>query len=154
MLSEITEILLKCELFENFSEEEIEPISALCRIENYQTGETVFRQGDRGDKMYIIENGQVTLRRSVDLGNRKASVIITILGPGRGFGCWAVLLGKSHNLMSSAICNKQTKIISMEGSSVRKVLKNNLRIGSKVFERLAALLGDRLRGVYGAMEKL
>lgn len=154
MSSPITETLLQCELFGSITDEEVKPIVVLCQIEHFEVGEAIFTQGDRGSKIYIVKDGQVVLERSVDLGERKAKVNITTLGRGRAFGCWLALLGDAHNVMSSAVCNKKTEIISVEGSALRNALKNNLSVGFKVMERFAHTLGDRVRGVYGAMEKL
>jgi len=154
MSSSITEALLQCELFGNLSAEEVEPIAGLCQVWQHEVGETIFRQGDRGNKIYIIVDGQVTLERSVNLGDRKAKVKIAILGRGRAFGCWSALLGDAHNLLSSATCTEKAGVVSVEGPALRAALKNNLPVGFKVMERLAHILGDRLRGVYGAMEKL
>jgi len=154
MSSSITEALLQCELFGSLTDEEVKPIVALCRVERYELGETIFAQGDRGNKVYIVKDGQVTIERSVDLGDRKAKVRITTLGRGRAFGCWSALLGDAHNLMSSATCSEETEVVSVEGPALRSALQNNLSVGFKVLESLAHMLGDRLRGVYGAMEKL
>lgn len=154
MSSSISETLLQCDLFGSLTEEEVKPIVTLCRTERYNFGETIFSQGDRGNKVYIVKDGQVTLERSVDLGDRKATVRITTIGRGRAFGCWAGILGDAHNLMASATCSEQTEVVSMEGPALRKALQHNLSVGFKVLESLAHMLGDRLRGVYGAMEKL
>ncbi len=154
MALNITEALLQCELFEKFTEEEIQLIATLCQTKNYEMGENIFRQGDRGSKIYIVMDGQVTLERSVDLGNRKAKIPIITLGRGRAFGCWSTFLGEPYNLMSSAVCIRQSHIISMEGAQLRTALKNNPRAGFKVMERLVSMLGDRVRGIYGAIEKI
>jgi len=77
-----------------------------------------------------------------------------VLGPGRALGSWLSLLGESHSLMSSALCNRQTEVISLDGTRLRKILENNPPVGFKVMERLAFMLRDRIRGVYGALEKL
>ncbi len=154
MSSSITEALLQCELFGKLTEQEVQPISGLCQVEQYEVGEAVFTQGDRGSKIHIIKDGQITLERSVDLGDRKAKVRIATLGRGRAFGCWLALLGDAHNVMSSAVCNKKTEVISVEGPALRSALRNTPSVGFKVMERLTHMLADRLRGVYGAMEKL
>jgi len=154
MTADILSTLLKCELLVTLSEEEINPIVSLCHTEQYQAGETIFHQGDQGTKIYIIKEGQVSLEHAVDLENRKAQLIIAILGPGRALGSWLALLGESHRLMSSALCTRKTEVIAVEGPALREELKKNLPVGFKVMERLAYLLRDRLRGVYGAMEKL
>ena len=150
----IVQELSKCELFSSLTKEELEPIASLGRIENYQAGENIFRQGEQGNTIYIIKEGQVTLERSVDLGDRTAQVTIAVLTTGRALGCWLALLKEPHNLMSSAFCNRKTEVISLEGPALRKILENNLPAGFKVMEKLAHILRDRLWGVYGAMEKL
>ncbi len=154
MTSDILQVLVKCELLVTLSKEEIKPIISFCRIEQYQPGEAIFHQGDQGNKIYIIKEGQVFLERSVDLGDRKAQLNIAILGPGRAFGSWLTLLGESHCLLSSALCTRKTEVIAIEGPVLREELRKNLPAGFKVMERLAYLLRDRLSGVYAAMEKL
>jgi len=154
MSSDILPVLLKCELLVILSKEEINPIISLCHTEQYRPGEAIFHQGEQGNKIYIIKEGQVSLERSVDLGDRKAQLRIAILGLGRALGSWLALLGESHCLMSSALCTRKTEVIAIEGSALREELWKNLPAGFKVMERLAYVLRDRLRGVYGAMEKL
>lgn len=154
MISNLSQTLLQCELFGSLTKEEIKPIFSLCAIEDFQAGEMIFCQGDEGTSIYIIKDGQVTLERSVDLGELKAQVSIAVLGAGRALGSWLSLLGESHSLMSSALCNRQTEVISLDGTRLRKILENNPPVGFKVMERLAFMLRDRIRGVYGALEKL
>jgi len=154
MTSDITTILLGCDLFDALTRDEVAPLAGLCQVEHYEAGENVFTQGEEGTKMYIIDSGQVTLERTVDLGERTAIIPVTTLGRGRAFGCWSSLLDRPHKLMSAAVCNTPTEIISVEGAVLRHAFQSNLEAGYKVLERLALLLGDRLRGVYGAMEKL
>ena len=146
--------MIKCDLLNTLSQEEINPIVSLGRIEQFQPVDTIFRQGDQGNKIYFINEGQVSLKRSVDLGDRTAQLCIAILGPGRALGSWLTLLGEAHCLMSSVLCTKKTEVIAIEGHALREVLRKNLPAGFKVMEKLAYLLRDRLCGVYGAMEKL
>lgn len=154
MTSDILQVLLNCDLLVTLSEEEIKPIISLCRTEEYQPGEAIFHQGDQGNKIYIIKAGQVSIERSVDLGDRTAQLNIAILGPGKALGAWLALLGESHGLMSSALCTRKTEVIAIDGPALREELRKNLPAGFKVMERLAYMLRERLRGVYGAMEKL
>ena len=56
--------------------------------------------------------------------------------------------------MSSALCTRKKEVIAIEGPALREELMKNLPAGFKVMERLAYVLRDLLRGVYGAMEKL
>lgn len=152
MASSFIEILRHCELFETLSDAEIRPIVTLCTPAYYNSGEVIFRQGDQGTMLYAILEGQVTLERSVDLGDRTATVSICTLGKGRILGCWLTLLGESHTLMATAVCNKQTEALGLEGAALRVLLETNPHTGFRVLEKLAVILGERLRGVYGALE--
>lgn len=152
--SEIQCVLEGCEFFKGFEKSNIEKIADLCTIESYEAGDYVFRQGDFGDCIYVIAEGQVVLERSVDLGTREGSAIIGMLGKGRVFGCWSTLLDEPHNLMSSVHCLKPAKLLVINGADLREMMLQNMSLGFYLLERLCFLLRDRIQGAYGAMEKI
>ena len=152
--SEIYQVLERSEFFGGLEQKDIKKIAGLCREETFQPGQIIFRQGDTGDSLYIIAEGQVALERTVDLGTRKGTVVIGILGKGRAFGCWSTLLGKPHSFLSSALCQKPTKAVFFSGNEIRALMISNTALGFCVLERLCFFLRDRIQNVYGAMEKL
>jgi CRP-like cAMP-binding protein len=152
--SEIFEALESSEFFRGLDRKDIEKIAGLCREQTFEPGQTIFRQGDTGDRIYIIAEGQVALERTVDLGARKGNVVIGIIGKGRAFGCWSTLLGKSHSFLSSASCQKPTKAVFFNGTEIRALMLSNPTLGFCILERLCFFLRDRLQSVYGAMEKI
>ena len=151
---EIQTVLENCELFKGLEKSNIDKIADLCRLEAYEAGDYVFRQGDFGDCIYIISEGQVVLERSVDLETRKGSAIIGMLGKGRVFGCWSTLLGEPHNLMSSVHCVKPARLLVITGADLRDIMLQNTSLGFNVLQRLCFLLRDRIQAAYGAMEKI
>jgi CRP-like cAMP-binding protein len=151
---EIQKALEGSELFRGIEESHIRKIAALCSMDVYSQGQCVFRQGDLGDRICIIAEGQVFLERAVDLGTRKGSVLISTLGRGRVFGCWSTLLNEAHTLMSSASCRKPAKIVSLKGATLRAMMESNTLLGFHIMERLCHLLRDRMQSTYGAMEKI
>ena len=153
-LGEIKDALRNCELFRKLKEAEIDVISGLCKMETYKAGENLFLQGDLGDNLYVIAEGQVVLERSMDLGTRKGTVTIGMLGKGRALGSWSTLLNESHSLMSSAMCRKPSKVVVMEGGDLREMMLQDLGLGFNVLERLCFLLRDRIQSAYGALEKI
>jgi CRP-like cAMP-binding protein len=152
--SEITEYLRKCELFSRLSREEVENIAALGRLNTYEAGESILSQGDFGENLYIIAEGKVVLERSIDLGTRRGSAVIGLLGKGRALGCWSALLGEPHTLMSTARCRKPTKAVVIKGLALRKMMLADLELGFKVLERLCFILRDRIHSAFGAMENV
>jgi CRP-like cAMP-binding protein len=152
--SKIEQILESCEFFKGLEKSDIRRIATLCHIDTYDGGEYVFRQGDFGEHLYVIAEGQISLERSVDLGTRTGSAVIGILGKGRVFGCWSTLLDGSYNYMSSALCQKPTKALLMKGEDLRQMMLDSKTLGFRVLERLCLVLRSRIEGAYGAMEKI
>src|SRR5262249_39158674 len=54
----------------------------MCR-EHFEAGEVVFREGDRGDWLYVILDGEVEVLKSIPEGGETR---LTQLGPGECFG--------------------------------------------------------------------
>ncbi len=152
--TEIDYALRSCEFFELLGKSEISEIAKLCQVMTYKSGEYVFQQGDYGEHIYVIAQGHIHLERSVDLGAQKGNIIIESLGKGRVLGCWSTLLNMPHILMSSAVCQKPTHIVTLRGADLRKMMIRNTELGFNIMERLCYLLRDRLQAAYGAMEKI
>ena len=151
MSSEIIDALRKCEIFGNIGEEDIQRIAQLCSIESYEAGDTVFSQGEYGNKIYLIADGQVALVRSVSLGGRQSTITVDLLGKGRGLG-WSSFLCDPCSVSASAVCQKESQLVSLSGPNLRAMLEDNPSLGFKVMDRLAQIIGNRLRAAYGAMD--
>jgi len=67
-------------------------------------GETIFRQGDHGDRFYIVDSGEI----EIEIDGREANV----LGPGEHFGEIALLRDISRT--ATARARKDTKLYALE----------------------------------------
>lgn len=152
--SEIQKAFQECDFFKGLEESLLWEIAGLGRLAAYEPGEYVYRQGELGEWIYILAEGHVYLERALDLGSRKGSVVVAMLGKGKVFGCWSTLLGESHKYMCSAACDKRTKAIAVKGSELRAMMLRNREIGFSVLENLCLTLRERIQGVYGAMERI
>ena len=153
--SEIIEGLRTCELFALLNEEEIQmlttSLATACEVEAYEAGDRIFEQGEHSAKLYVITDGQVLLQRSRNIGERTAMWPLGLLGKGRAMG-WSALLYGPRYVTASAICQKPTRVISIDGTSLRSELERQPGIGFRVMDRLACMLGERLRAAYNTME--
>lgn len=152
--SKIEHAIERSEFFRGLDRGYLVKIANLCQVQTYKPGEYVFCQGNSGEHLYIIADGHISLERSVDLGTRKGTAVIGVLGKGRILGCWSTLLGEPHNLMSSAICQKATVVVIIKGKDLREMMVSNSKLGFLLLERLCSLLRDRIEGAFGAMEKI
>jgi len=151
---EIRAAIAGCEFFKGLATTDLDRLVPLCHARQYKSGESVFTQGEVGEYLYVIVSGRVALERAIDLGLRKGSVTIEALEKGRVLGCWATLLGEEHILMSSAICQKPTHLLTMRGGDLRALMHSNKDLGFNVMEKFCFLLRDRVQAAYGALEKI
>ena len=151
---EIVAAMAGCEFFNGLEAADLDKLLLLCRERNYKSGEYVFTQGDDGEYLYVIVTGQVLLERAINLGVRKGTVAIESLEKGRVLGCWSTLLGERHILMSSAVCQKPTRLVTMRGADLRGLMHSNKELGFNVMEKFCFLLRDRVQAAYGALEKI
>jgi CRP/FNR family cyclic AMP-dependent transcriptional regulator len=152
--AEIEEILAGCELFKGLGQTEIRNIAEICQVNTYDKGALVYQQGDFGENIYIIANGQVVLERTIDMGSREGRVVIATLGRGRVFGCWSTLLNEAHIMMLRTFCQTPATILVLKGAELRKGMVSDTRFGFNVMEKLCFLLRERIQSAYGAMEKM
>jgi CRP-like cAMP-binding protein len=151
--AEIQQALSNSEFFKGFDSELIKAIAGICTVKNCKGGEFLFRQGDFGEHLYVIVEGQIHLERSMDFGQRKGTAVIETLGKGRILGCWSTLLNAPHVLMSSANCQRPTRVLAVRGSQLHQMMTRNTDLGFTILQRLCFLLRDRIQAAYGAMEK-
>ncbi|MDQ7826607.1 MAG: cyclic nucleotide-binding domain-containing protein [Candidatus Eremiobacteraeota bacterium] len=76
-------------VFTNLLIEDISRFSDIIQEVEYPAGHVVFREGDPGDKMYLIVSGEVTIRKDITDG---VDMQVTI-GDGECFGEMAILDG-------------------------------------------------------------
>ena len=154
----IIEILKKCEFFNHLTEDELQSIARMGKIEEYNAGDEIFKQGDIGTKLYILSEGLISLYRNIQLvNNRKGSITVYEAREKpfrRLLGSWFALIGEQHILMCSAKCEKPSKIISIATEDLRKFLEKDIEIRVKILEKLVLLLKDRLESSYTAMQTL
>ena len=87
----ITQMLAKCKVFERVTPRTLTRVADEFNIENYAPGDQIIRQGDPGDRFYLIRQGKVSVRK----GNPE--IQIAELAEGDFFGEMALLSGQPRN---------------------------------------------------------
>ena len=157
-LKKIIEVLKKCELFNHLADDELKPIAKMGKIEEYNTGDEVFKQGDAGNRLYILSKGFISLYRNIQLANNRKGTVTVYQAREkpcrRLLGSWCALIDDRHVLMCTARCEKPSKLISLPTDGLRKFLEKDIKIRAKILEKLVLLLKDRLESSYSAMQTL
>ncbi|MBI4491707.1 MAG: cyclic nucleotide-binding domain-containing protein [Chloroflexi bacterium] len=104
-------------IFERLPEQALDHLALLCEHHTCSDGEIVFRQGDRGDRMYLVESGRVLLFYSDAAGNVRQ---LATVEPGGYFGELALL--SNNPRAASAECEGETELLSLSGHDLKRLL--------------------------------
>ncbi len=124
------------DLFQPLSAAEREILAAGALERRYTTGETIVREGDPGDSMFLIQAGRcgVTGR-----GERADSQSIAMLEPGMAFGEIALLTGEPR--MATVRAAAETTLVEIRKETLAPLLEGN----PTLVEKLESTVKGRLR---------
>ncbi len=97
--------------------------------EHFEPGQEIFREGDLGDRIYIIASGRMEVVRRHD----KLEVTLAVLGPGEYFGEMALLNQTTRN--ATVRCLEPSDVISIHKREFG-VLAANLPAMRESFEQV------------------
>ncbi|HJT80142.1 MAG TPA: DUF1003 domain-containing protein [Chthoniobacterales bacterium] len=98
-------------LFESLDDDAADTLCSLLTMEDYEGGSILFRAGDAGDSMYLIEDGKVQISmRSAD----GEELILAVLGPGDFFGEMALIDGKPRSANASVVESARLAVLSRQ----------------------------------------
>ena len=130
-------------IFGRLPEVSKELILDLAIAEQFETGETVFLQGDPGDALYCVLDGMVEIS-VLSPGGRKLS--LNLVKPGELFGEIAALDNDVRT--SSAIAMQASRLARVDRSDLLDLMRRKPEIS---FELIAGLCG-RLRWISRQVE--
>jgi len=122
-------------LFAHMSLEQLEAIDALLREVHYVQGETIFREGDPGDELLVILEGEV------DFSKRSASggdLHLATFRAGSWFGEMAVLSDEPRS--ATAVARAPARILSLRGDRLKELVLEMPELSFEIFRELAARL--------------
>jgi len=135
------EMLKGMNLFEFLKLNELKDIAALCKIEDFNGGDYIFKEGDKAEKIYLMLEGRVAVE--IEIGpNKKAAVYTETKGKMFGYPS----LVKPHVFSTYARCMDQVKLITLRADDlIEKVFKADCRRGYLVMNKLAEIIAMKLK---------
>ncbi len=145
-MATIKETLANSELFKGLTEEELERVASVSRVEIYEGGAILFTEGSTAEDLYIIELGKVAMDMSLSgsPGMGKQATVETMT---KGGGCgWSALSGTPvYTLTARAI--EPVRVIAIDGTRLYNLLKEDPYLGYRIMSRMATAISARLRNI-------
>ena len=108
---------------------------------SYPAGETLFRQGDPEDKIFLVHAGTVAIQAVAPGRNSKT---IDTSGPGDYVGwSWVVAPFRAHY---DAIAQDDVVVTAIDANALRDLCESNHELGYRVLSRMVKLVEHRLQG--------
>ena len=103
-------------------------------VQQHPAGTVLFRDGEAGERMYVIQTGRVRIYTEV----RGAQKQLAILGPGDFFGEMAILNRKPRT--ASAEVLEDAKVLAIDAQTFGSMVMSNTEIAVRLIKRLARRL--------------
>jgi CRP-like cAMP-binding protein len=100
----------------------------------YPPGEVLFREGEPGDTMFVIQSGAARITKSV-AGEEK---LLAVLGPGEFLGELAILNSKPRTATATAV--ETTRCLLVEAKTLEAMVAKNAEISLRLIKKLASRL--------------
>src|SRR3954469_3616082 len=100
----------------------------------YQPGEVLFREGESGEVMFVIQSGAVRITKEVG-GEAK---VLAVLGPGEFLGEMAILNGKPRTATATVV--ETTRCLVIEAKTLESMVARNAEIALRLIKKLAKRL--------------
>jgi CRP/FNR family cyclic AMP-dependent transcriptional regulator len=136
----IEEMLEKIVLFKGLTSDQISQLIKVARSEEFKAGEIIFKEGEKGDKLYIILSGSVRISKQIPGSGEEA---LAVLKPGDFFGEMALIDDVERS--ADAIANEKSSILSIDKNSFESLLFLNKDLAHTILWNFVKTLSRRLR---------
>jgi CRP/FNR family cyclic AMP-dependent transcriptional regulator len=138
---ELIELLKTIELFEGLSDTQLQRVAEISKPITVNKDEIIFSQGDEGDRLYIVRDGQVVVQVGDDLESARSQVF---LGRGQIFGEMALIdLGPRSATM---VCTRDGTVLhTIAREALTNLCEADSAIGYVVMRNMVYDLSFKLR---------
>ncbi|HRW19076.1 MAG TPA: Crp/Fnr family transcriptional regulator [Dermatophilaceae bacterium] len=130
------DVVRRAPLFAALDDDGAEALLAQMTPERLERGDILFREGEAGDRLYVIGEGKVKLGRTSTDGREN---LVAILGPGEMFGELSLFDPGPRTMTATAVA--ETQLMGLGNDSLSTLLSGR----PEVAKALLAALAQRLR---------
>ena len=139
-MADVKDLLRGVAIFKDLDDDEIQQVAEVCKPEDFVSGEYIFREGESGNRLYLVVEGEVRISRNVPGSGEEA---LAVLKTGALFGEMAVFDRSERS--TDAISNGGTKTLTISRPDFEILLDFNRELAYKVLWACVRLLSARLR---------
>jgi len=126
-------------LWDQFTPDEIRTVMSLMKEYRLEKDTVLFREGDSGREMFIIQEGRVSVSVSIPGGEE---MCLAEMGKGSFFGEMSLI----ENLPRSATCRlvQKSVLLGLDNAGLRHLMENNSASAIKILHNMLTITTSRL----------
>ena len=144
------EWLKKTELFNNLNASQLKILLSWSSVQSFSQGETIFRQGEGANFLYVLIEGMVDLtvraEEQVDFMTSKVEK------EGAVFGSPSLMEPFRYNV--TATCLKPANVLVIEAGHLKKMMEDDPKMGMEIMRKLASIYFNRLNELRSGVSNL
>ncbi len=134
-------IIKETDLFKGIDFDVMEEIANICSEENYAKDTVLFEQGEKAERLYILEEGAVKL-----VIKNGGSLFYSLTEPGEVFG-WSSMV-EPGLYTASGVCVTDLKVVRIERKKLDKIFDLHPDAGVTILRRIGGIFSTRLSRAY------
>lgn len=134
------DLIRQAAVFADLDDDELAHVAEICKEQQFKFGQYIFKEGEPGNRLYIIADGEIRISRQVPGSGEEA---LTVLKKGACFGEMAVFDRSERS--TDAIANKDCTLLTITRSDFEMLLDFNRDLAFKILWSVVRLLSERLR---------
>lgn len=143
------DVLRNLQIFGGLSNDELERVAELCEQKTYVSGEQIFREGEPGNRLFIVVEGEVRISRQIPGAGEEA---LAVLKAGAMFGEMAVFDRSERS--TDAISHGGTRVITISRAEFEMLLDFHRDLAYKVLWSVVRVLSTRLRATNDSLRSV
>lgn len=133
-------LLRNTALFADLDEAQLGRVAEICQEQTYRSGETIFREGEPGNRLFIIVSGSVRISRDIPNAGEEA---LAVLKPGTCFGEMSVLDRSERS--TDAIAADDCSLATITRPDLEMLLEFDKELAYVIHRSFLRMLSARLR---------
>jgi CRP-like cAMP-binding protein len=137
------EVLRKSDVFHYLEDDELEEVAKMCTPEEYEAGEIMCRQDQENEKLYVIEDGLVSVLLELGPTDRRQ------IQAASNFECfgWSASI-PPYRCVCTVKAVEKTKVLAFNGKELRNLIYSNPKLCAAIAGGVAYVISQRLRAAF------
>lgn len=139
-MSEAADFLRTVSLFQDLETDTLEALAPLLVIKKFKAGDAIFRELDRSDALYVVEQGRLAASKFV---SGETDIVLTRFNPGDFFGEMGLFDAEPRS--ASVYCEADAVLWKLDRDVFHSLINERPEIGVRICYRLVTVFIQRLR---------